>query len=136
MGERTGWGAGCVAGTDQRPEGIPPRESSPGEEEKDQLPQAQSPPQAPPRAKAQPILCPKGPAGLVGIAASPAPPEREPRLLPAPLPVPLLGGISLLPSTYLDPGKAGSSAQTCRTTTAHGLTLSPLAPSLPPANLP
>ena len=41
-----------MAGTDQRPEGIPPRESSPGEEEKDQLPQVRSPPQAPPRAKA------------------------------------------------------------------------------------
>ena len=72
----------------------------------------------------------------MGIAASLAPPEREPRLLPAPLPVSLLGGIPLLPSTYLDPGKAGSSAQTCRTTTAHGLTPSSLAPSLPPANLP
>ena len=96
-----GWGAGCVAGTDQRPEGIPPGESSPGEE-KDKLPQAQSPPQALPQGhSSSPPCVPKGWAGLVGIAASPKwePPDSS----QLPSHCPLLGGIPLLPSAHLDP---------------------------------
>lgn len=53
-----------------------------------------------------------------------------PRLLPAPRPTtPCWAGshCCLLPTWT--PGKAGSSAQTCRTTTAHGLTSSLPAPS-------
>ncbi|CAI9175041.1 unnamed protein product [Rangifer tarandus platyrhynchus] len=54
----------CVAETDQRPEGIPPRGSSPAEEEKGQLPQAQAPPQALLQGQSSSPSC--GPKGLAG----------------------------------------------------------------------